>query len=62
MSLSRTSLHFLNLTRYIQTCDGDVSVQVAVDIDYNRSMFELHQRVNPKEAIIGWYVLSSPCS
>ncbi len=30
-------------------------VQVAVDIDYHRTMFELHQRVNAKEVIIGWY-------
>ncbi|KAG0624298.1 hypothetical protein M758_3G237900 [Ceratodon purpureus] len=29
--------------------------QVAVDIDYHRTMFELHQRVNSKEIIIGWY-------
>ncbi|KAL3684429.1 hypothetical protein R1sor_002451 [Riccia sorocarpa] len=27
--------------------------QVAVDIDYHRTMFDLHQRVNPKEVIIG---------
>ncbi len=29
--------------------------QVALDIDFHRTMFELHQRVNPKEVIIGWY-------
>jgi len=29
--------------------------QVAVDIDYHRTMFDLHQRVSPKEVIIGWY-------
>jgi hypothetical protein len=28
--------------------------KVAVDIDYHRTMFELHQRVNSKEIIIGW--------
>ncbi|KAJ7514609.1 hypothetical protein O6H91_23G052200 [Diphasiastrum complanatum] len=33
---------------------NESSDQVAVDIDYHRSMFELHQRVNPKEVIIGW--------
>lgn len=29
--------------------------QVAVDIDFHRTMFELHHRVNPKEVIVGWY-------
>ncbi|KAK9767308.1 hypothetical protein K7432_003003 [Basidiobolus ranarum] len=29
--------------------------QVAVDMEYHRSMYELHQRVNPKEVIVGWY-------
>jgi len=33
--------------------------QVAVDIEYHRSMFELHQRVNPKEVIVGWYSTST---
>lgn len=32
------------------------SEQVAVDMEYHRSMFELHQRANPKEAIVGWSV------
>jgi translation initiation factor 3 subunit F len=34
---------------------GFANLQVAVDIDYHRTMFELHQRVNSKEVIIGWY-------
>lgn len=29
--------------------------QVAVDIDFHRTMFELHHRANPKEQIVGWY-------
>jgi len=36
--------------------------QVAVDIDYHRTMFELHQRVNAKEVIIGWYSTGSGVS
>ncbi|MCO5563967.1 hypothetical protein L7F22_017620 [Adiantum nelumboides] len=35
---------------------------VAVDIEYHRSMFELHQRVNPKEVIVGWYSTSAGVS
>jgi len=34
---------------------NESSDQVAVDIDYHRTMHDLHQRVNPKEVIIGWY-------
>eukprot|EP00245_Coleochaete_scutata_P017194 TRINITY_DN8300_c0_g1_i1.p1 TRINITY_DN8300_c0_g1~~TRINITY_DN8300_c0_g1_i1.p1 ORF type:complete len:294 (+),score=59.25 TRINITY_DN8300_c0_g1_i1:76-957(+) len=29
--------------------------QVAIDIEYHKTMFDLHQRVNPKEVIVGWY-------
>lgn len=31
---------------------------VAVGKDFNRNMLALHRRVNPKEAIIGWYATS----
>jgi translation initiation factor 3 subunit F len=34
------------------------SKQVAVDMEYHRTMFELHQRANPKEGIVGWRVIS----
>ena len=33
---------------------SETSEQVAVDMDYHRAMFELSQRVNPKETIVGW--------
>lgn len=29
--------------------------QVALDIEYHKTMLELHLRVNPKEVIVGWY-------
>ena len=31
-------------------------LQVAVDIDYARSMYELHKKVNANEMIVGWSV------
>eukprot|EP00898_Chlorokybus_atmophyticus_P009100 jgi/Chlat1/9191/Chrsp97S08474 len=34
---------------------SDAADQVAVDIDFHRTMYELHQRVSPKEVIVGWY-------
>lgn len=34
---------------------SETEEQVAVDMDYHKSMFELHQKVNPKEVIVGWY-------
>ena len=36
---------------------SETSEQVAVDMDYHRAMFELSQRVNPKESIVGWCVV-----
>jgi len=33
---------------------SETSEQVAVDMDYHRAMFDLSQRVNPKESIVGW--------
>ncbi|XP_057868245.1 eukaryotic translation initiation factor 3 subunit F isoform X2 [Cryptomeria japonica] len=41
---------------------NESSDQVAVDIDYHRNMYELHQRVNPKEVIVGWYSTGSGVS
>jgi translation initiation factor 3 subunit F len=31
--------------------------QVHVDFDYLKQMFELHQKVNPREIIVGWFVI-----
>ncbi|KAG6832169.1 hypothetical protein H0H92_004900 [Tricholoma furcatifolium] len=38
---------------------SETSEQVAVDMEYHRGMFELHQKVNPKEVIVGWYSTGS---
>ncbi|TFK55626.1 Mov34-domain-containing protein [Heliocybe sulcata] len=32
---------------------------VAVDMEYHRTMYELHHRVHPREVIIGWYSTGS---
>jgi len=32
---------------------------VAVDMDYHRAMFDMYQKVNPKEVIVGWYSTGS---
>lgn len=34
---------------------GFICLQVAVDIDYHHNMLASHLKVNPKEAIVGWY-------
>lgn len=33
--------------------------QIALDVEYHRSLFDLHQRVNLKETIVGWYATGS---
>ena len=35
---------------------SETDEQVAVDMDYHRTMYELHHKVNPKEVIVGWWV------
>ncbi|PKI46642.1 hypothetical protein CRG98_032984 [Punica granatum] len=34
---------------------NEFSDQVALDIDYHHNMLLSHQKVNPKEVIVGWY-------
>lgn len=35
---------------------SETSEQVAVDMEYHRTMYDLHHKVNPKEVIVGWCV------
>jgi len=39
---------------------SETSEQVAVDMEYHRTMYELHHKVNPKEIIVGWSVIPPP--
>ncbi|CCO31886.1 Eukaryotic translation initiation factor 3 subunit F Short=eIF3f [Rhizoctonia solani AG-1 IB] len=34
---------------------NETDEQVALDMDYHRTMYDLHQKVNPRETIVGWY-------
>lgn len=34
---------------------SETEEQVAVDMDYLKTMYDLHHKVNPKEVIVGWY-------
>ncbi|KAG6910987.1 hypothetical protein DXG01_006041 [Tephrocybe rancida] len=38
---------------------SETSEQVAVDMEYHRTMYELHHKANPKEVIVGWYSTGS---
>ena len=38
---------------------SETEEQVAVDMEYHQTMYELHHRVHPKEVIVGWYVILS---
>jgi translation initiation factor 3 subunit F len=33
---------------------NETDEQVAVDMEYHRTMFELHRQVNAQEVIVGW--------
>ncbi|KAJ8518886.1 hypothetical protein ONZ45_g4115 [Pleurotus djamor] len=37
----------------------ETSEQVGVDMEYHKTMYELHHKVNPKEVIVGWYSTGS---
>ena len=41
---------------------SETADQVAVDMEYHRTMFDLHHKVSPKEVIVGWYAPISPLS
>ena len=38
---------------------SETAEQVAVDMEYHHTMYELHHKVNPKEVIVGWCVMYS---
>ncbi|KII95033.1 hypothetical protein PLICRDRAFT_169725 [Plicaturopsis crispa FD-325 SS-3] len=38
---------------------SETDEQVAVDMEYHRTMYELHHKVAPKEVIVGWYSTGS---
>lgn len=38
---------------------AETDEQVAMDLDHQRTMHELHQRVNSREVIVGWYATGS---
>jgi len=38
---------------------NETEEQIVVDMDYHRNVYELYQKVNPKEAIVGWYSTGS---
>ncbi|KAH9943225.1 Mov34-domain-containing protein [Epithele typhae] len=38
---------------------SETADQVAVDMEYHRTMYDLHHKVSPKEVIVGWYSTGS---
>jgi len=34
---------------------GETNYQVAVDMEFHRTMYELHRKVSTREVIVGWY-------
>ncbi|EIW61648.1 Mov34-domain-containing protein [Trametes versicolor FP-101664 SS1] len=38
---------------------SETEEQVAVDMEYHRTMYDLHHKVSPKEVIVGWYSTGS---
>jgi len=49
MALTMATFIIVLFTRVYST-----GSQVEVDMEYHRTMFDLHKQVNPKEVIVGW--------
>lgn len=55
--------HEIEVRNCFAVLHSETEDQVAVDMDYHRTMFDLHQKVNPKEVIVGWCGYRyTPCS
>eukprot|EP00037_Helgoeca_nana_P028604 m.337396 g.337396 ORF g.337396 m.337396 type:complete len:282 (+) comp27793_c0_seq1:71-916(+) len=50
------------ITNYFPVPHVESVDQVAVDMEYHRTMFELHRQVNSKEVIVGWYATGNEIS
>ncbi|KAL9553736.1 hypothetical protein MBANPS3_003132 [Mucor bainieri] len=48
-----------NVMPLIYTLEGE---NIALDKEHYRNMYELHQRVNPEEIILGWYTAGADLS
>jgi hypothetical protein len=52
---------YKHLLHYAHQCNATrLLLQVAVDINHHRTLFDLHHKVSPKEQIVGWCVNPSP--
>lgn len=55
-STDGTEVEIRNAFALIYTTEGE---GITIDREHYRSMYELHQRVNPEEVILGWYTAGS---
>ncbi|KAG1470563.1 hypothetical protein G6F56_002611 [Rhizopus delemar] len=58
-STDGTEVEIRNAFALIHTTDES---EITLDREHYRSMYELHQRVNPEEVILGWYTAGSNLS
>jgi len=49
----------VEITNCFPVPHNETDEQVAVDMEYHRTMFDLHRQVNSKETIVGWYATGS---
>ncbi|XP_037132109.1 eukaryotic translation initiation factor 3 subunit F [Syngnathus acus] len=47
--------HSIEVTNCFSVPHNESEDEVAVDMEFAKSMYELHKRVSPTEVIIGWY-------
>jgi len=39
--------------------EGETNYEVAVDMDFHKTMYDLHRKVNTRETVVGWYSTGS---
>ncbi|KAF5363306.1 hypothetical protein D9756_000203 [Leucocoprinus leucothites] len=57
--LGRRTENEIEIKSAFAVLHSETDEQVAVDMEYHRTMYELHHKVNPKEVIVGWYSTGS---
>ncbi|KNC78751.1 hypothetical protein SARC_08832 [Sphaeroforma arctica JP610] len=60
--LGHTEEGVVHVTNCFPVPHGETEDQVAVNMEFHQTMFQLHQKVNPREQIVGWYATGNTIS
>ncbi|KAG9019464.1 hypothetical protein FRB90_001938 [Tulasnella sp. 427] len=55
----RTDSNEVEVRNSFAALHSETEEQIVVDMDYHKTVYDLYQKVNPKEVIVGWYSTGS---